>query len=122
MTFINRAEVTNVAQVAGVGVVTPIDASWGMLTCIAYQPVTNAMAMSPASPRASDPSAGSMRFTSDNRIYVWPVETLGVPPLVVWNAGLPFVPDGRMVVTSAAAAGYVSGWPVDANGWVCTSL
>ena len=120
MTFINRAEVV-ADQVVDVGVGTPIDASWGVLTNVAYQPVTNAMATSPASPGVDDPSAGAMRFTNDNRLYTWPVETLGAPVGVTWNSGLPFEVSGRMVVSTGVVAGYVSGWPVTVDGWVCAT-
>ena len=123
MTFINRAEVNaSPAQILAVGIATPTTPIWGVLNGIAFQPGDNAMAVIGAAPASTDPYIGGMRFTPDNRLYVWPVGTLGVPTGVVWNAGLPFVQDGRMVVTSDAVANYVAGWPVDANGWVCMSL
>ena len=120
MTFINRAEVTNVSQVLATG--TAPTASWGILNGVAFQPGDNAMAVINAAPDSTDPSNGARRLTPDSRLYVWTVGTLGVPPVVVWNAGLPYTPDGRLVVTSDPISNHVAGWPVSAAGWVCMSL
>ena len=123
MTFINRAEVNaSPAQILAVGVGTPTTPAWGILNCFAFQPGDNAMAVINAVPASTDPSMGGMRFTTDDRLYVWPISTLGVPPLVAWNAGLPYTPDGRLVVTSDPAVNYVAGWPTSIDGWVCMSL
>ena len=122
MTFINRAEVTTASQVLAVGVATPVAADWGILNGIAHQPSDNAMAVINSAPASTDPSIGGMRLTPDSRLYVWTVSTLGVPPVVAWDAGLPYTPDGRLVVSSDPMSNHVAGWPVTVDGWVCMSL
>jgi len=123
MSFINRAQIDDAtSKVEGVGVATPTAPEWGVLAGTAFSPGAQAVATIETAPGVGDPASGSFRLTNDDRLYIWPVETLGVPSLVVWNSGLPYVPDGRLVVSTAAVANYVAGWPVTIDGWVCMNV
>ena len=122
MTFINKAEVTAALQVFAIGTGTPTGPNWGYHQGQIYQQQGNAMAVNANAPASTDNYVGGMRMDPAGRLYVWPVGTLGVPPNIIYNQGLIFVPDGRLVVTSNPCTDWNGGWPLSQEGWVCMSL
>jgi hypothetical protein len=77
------------------------------------------MIVNTGAPLSTDQYTQGCRFDANGAIYVLPVEVEGVPASISYDGGLPYSASGKLLITTAALARYINGWPLDVRGFVC---